>query len=63
MPMPRYITTAELAERVRTPVETCRYWRHVGKGPASVKFGRKVLYAMDDVEAWEREARGSAAVA
>lgn len=53
----RYLTTAEVAERLRTPVETVRYWRHVGKGPESWKCGRRVLYAVEDVEAWEAEAR------
>lgn len=63
-PEVRYLTTAELSVRIRTPVETCRYWRYIGgKGPRSVKFGRKVLYAVEDVEAWEREARKGGAVA
>lgn len=41
----------------RTSPETVRYWRHIGKGPASFKLGRKVLYATEDVEAWIRAAR------
>ncbi|MBR7744452.1 helix-turn-helix domain-containing protein [Phycicoccus sp. BSK3Z-2] len=55
--MARNLTTEEVAERFRTSVETVRYWRHVGKGPQSFKVGRRVLYALDDVEAWERAAR------
>lgn len=56
--MSDYITTQELAELIRTPVETVRYWRHVGKGPASFKpGGRRVLYARSDVEAWIETAR------
>lgn len=60
---PNYLTTEEVAQRYRTSPETVRYWRHVGKGPASFKVGRRVLYAHDDVERWERDARkvGSAA--
>ena len=52
-----YLTTAEVASITRTPVESVRYWRHVGKGPASFKVGRRVLYARDDVEAWLQAAR------
>lgn len=47
-----YMTTAELAALVRTPVETVRYWRHVGRGPRSFKVGRRVLYRRADVQAW-----------
>ena len=53
----RYLTTAEVAEMLRTPIETVRYWRHVDKGPKSFKVGRRVLYAVEDVEAWVAEAR------
>ncbi len=55
--MARYMTTAELAAEVRAPVETVRFWRHVGKGPKSFKVGRRVLYAVEDVEAWLESAR------
>ncbi len=55
----KYLTTAELAARLRTPVESVRYWRHIGKGPVSFKVGRRVLYAVEDVEAFIREARNA----
>jgi len=55
--MPKYLTTAEVAELTRAPVETVRYWRHIGTGPASFKVGRRVLYAVEDVEAWLSAAR------
>ncbi len=61
--MPRNLTTEEVADRFRTSAETVRYWRHTGKGPRSFKVGKRVLYAIEDVEAWEREAREAAAVA
>jgi hypothetical protein len=35
--MSNYLTTTEVAEELRTPVETVRYWRHVGKGPEVVQ--------------------------
>jgi excisionase family DNA binding protein len=57
---PKYLTTSEVAERFRTSAETVRYWRHVGKGPKSFKLGRRVLYDIEDVEAWLEDARRSA---
>lgn len=59
--MSQYLTTAELATMLRTSPETCRYWRHVGKGPTSFKVGRRVLYAREDVEAFIAAAREPAA--
>ncbi|MEQ6901813.1 helix-turn-helix domain-containing protein [Nocardioides sp. YIM 152588] len=61
--MPTFLTTAEVAELLRTPTETVRYWRHVGKGPKSFKVpgGRRVLYAREDVEEFIAEARGASA--
>jgi excisionase family DNA binding protein len=58
--MPEYLTIEEVAELLRTVPETCRYWRHVGKGPKSFKVGRRVLYAREDVEAFIEEARTGA---
>lgn len=50
--MPNYLTTDEVAELLRSPAETLRYWRHLGKGPRSFKIGRRVLYDEADVMAW-----------
>lgn len=52
-----YLTTNEVTDVLRTPAETVRYWRHIGKGPKSFKVGRRVLYAREDVEAFIAEAR------
>jgi excisionase family DNA binding protein len=59
--MPKYLTTEEVAEMLRAPVETVRYWRHIGKGPQSFKVGRRVLYALEDVDRYVAEARSIAA--
>ena len=60
--MPKYLVTAEVAELVRAPIETVRYWRHCpGKGPKSFKVGRRVLYAVEDVEAWIAQAKANSA--
>lgn len=48
----KLMTTAEVADLVRAPIETVRYWRHIGSGPKAFKIGRRVLYDAADVEAW-----------
>jgi excisionase family DNA binding protein len=55
-----YMTTDEVAELCRTSAETVRYWRHVGKGPASFKLGRRVLYSRRDVDEFIAAARRKA---
>jgi len=55
--MPRYLTTEEVADLLRTSPESVRYWRHVGKGPRSFKVAKRVLYAVEDVDAFIAEAR------
>lgn len=59
--LPANLTTEELANLLRTTPESCRYWRHIGKGPKSFKVGRRVLYAREDVEAFIEAARGVSA--
>jgi excisionase family DNA binding protein len=55
-----YLTTAELAELVRAPDSTVRYWRHCGKGPKSFRLGKRVLYDVDEVRAWLKELEAGA---
>ncbi|WP_300008062.1 helix-turn-helix domain-containing protein [Pseudonocardia sp.] len=57
--MDEFMTTAEVARTLRTSPETVRYWRHVGRGPASFRVGRRVLYASADVERWIVEQRAA----
>jgi excisionase family DNA binding protein len=59
--MLKYLTISEVAELVRAPIETVRYWRHIGKGPKSFKVGRRVLYAIEDVDAWIAQAKVNSA--
>jgi excisionase family DNA binding protein len=47
-----YMTTAEVAELVRAPSETVRYWDHIGKMPKSIKLGRRRLFRRVDVLRW-----------
>lgn len=51
--MDRHLTEHELAERLRLSVRTLQRWRWQGKGPAYLKLGRRVVYRLADVEAWE----------
>lgn len=45
--------TAQVAEYLKTPATTIRWWRHVGQGPKSFRLGaRKVAYLKCDVEEW-----------
>lgn len=52
------LTTAEVSEMTGVPVETLRWWRHVGgKGPISFKLGRRVVYERADIQQWLTEQR------
>ena len=46
------LTLTEAAARLRTPVATLRYWRHLGIGPDSFRLGRRVMYRRDDLDQW-----------
>ena len=48
-----HLTTEELAVRLRLAESTLKNWRVSGEGPRYLKFGRKVLYPMSEVEAFE----------
>jgi hypothetical protein len=54
-------TTAEVADRYRTKPETVRFWRYTGTGPKWIKVGRQVLYAEEDLLAYEAQLRAEAA--
>jgi predicted DNA-binding transcriptional regulator AlpA len=57
------MTMPEVSAKTRTPVDTLRYWRHVGKGPPSFKLGRNVLYNESDVDGWIRAKAAAQGVA
>ena len=56
-----YLTTAEVAARFRAPEATVRWWRFTGYGPESIKVGKRALYPVEGVEAFERQRRAEAA--
>jgi len=46
------LTIAEVADVLRVPVATLRYWRHLGTGPRSFRVGRGVRYWHNEVTSW-----------
>jgi Helix-turn-helix domain len=48
----RYLTNAEAASFLRLSPRTLEKQRVIGGGPRFRKFGRRVVYAMDDLEEW-----------
>lgn len=46
------MTLTEVAELVRVPAATLRYWRHLGTGPHGFRIGRSVRYWRNDVIHW-----------
>lgn len=58
------MTIEEVAELLRMPVATLRYWRVLDSGPCGFIIGRRLRYWRHDVMAWldtQREATGSGA--
>ena len=57
--MSRYLTTEELADRLRRTPGTIANWRHAGKGPRFLRprgnSKGRILYRLEDVEHWERQ--------
>jgi hypothetical protein len=53
----RYLTNAEAADFLKLSPRTLEKQRVLGGGPRFRKFGRRVVYAFDDLVSWA-EARG-----
>lgn len=47
----------EAAAYLRQAPTTLRQWRHLRKGPAWVKVGKRALYRRSDLEAYVNERR------
>lgn len=58
---PRLLTLPEIALLTRLPIATLRYYRHIGKGPATFKAGRRVVAYESDVIAWLEQQRAQEA--
>lgn len=49
---PRYLTNDEAAAHLRLSPRTLEKLRVIGGGPKFRKFGRRVMYAVTDLDAW-----------
>lgn len=50
--MSSYLTTQDVADRLRIAPQTLMVWRSRGKGPAWRKLGARVVYEEAEVLAW-----------
>lgn len=55
--VPVYLNQVELAARFRVSPRTLERWRWLKTGPNYIKLGGKIVYALDDVESYERRRR------
>ncbi|MDC5696464.1 helix-turn-helix domain-containing protein [Intrasporangium calvum] len=53
--MDELLTLREVADWLRVPEATLRWWRHCRQGPASFRLGRRVMYRQAAVERWLQE--------
>lgn len=51
----RHLNQTELAARWNISHRTLERWRWTGEGPAFLKIGGRVVYRLEDVEAFEAE--------
>jgi excisionase family DNA binding protein len=52
LPTDRVMTTPELAEFLKVPLDTVHKWRSRGTGPRGSRVGKHVRYRMSDILAW-----------
>lgn len=50
----RAVTEIEAADRLGLAVATLRQWRHRGRGPKFMRFGRAVRYLPSDLDEFVR---------
>ena len=53
-----HLNQADLAARLNVSPRTLERWRWTGEGPAFLKIGGRVVYRLEDVEAFEADQRG-----
>ena len=51
----RHLNQIELADRWNISHRTLERWRWTGEGPAFLKIGGRVVYRLEDVEAFEAD--------
>lgn len=50
-----WLTSKELAERLKVPARTLDAWASARRGPRFARFGRYRRYLLSDVIDWEHE--------
>jgi hypothetical protein len=50
---PAHLNQVQLARRWQLSPRTLERWRWLGQGPAFLKLGGRIVYRLDDVEAFE----------
>ncbi|MGW6427209.1 helix-turn-helix transcriptional regulator [Nocardia sp. NPDC055053] len=50
-----WLSTAELAARLKIPIKTLAAWAASGRGPRYARMGRYRRYRLGDVRAWEND--------
>jgi hypothetical protein len=53
----RHLDQIELSRRWRISPRTLERWRWLNQGPAYLKIGGRVVYRLDDIEAYEAQQR------
>ncbi|MFF0531160.1 helix-turn-helix domain-containing protein [Nocardia amikacinitolerans] len=49
-----WLTTNEVASRLKIPPKTLANWASLGKGPRFARIGRHRRYRLEDLIAWEQ---------
>ena len=47
-----FLTLSEVADILRVPVNTLRWWRQQGAGPHYFKIGRRLVTTVGDLRVW-----------
>lgn len=55
-----HINQPRLSKRWNVSARTLEHWRWEGIGPSYIKLGRRVVYSLVDIEAFERAQRNTA---
>jgi Helix-turn-helix domain len=50
-----FLTLSEVADILRVPVNTLRWWRQQGTGPRYFKIGRRLVTTVGDLKTWVEE--------
>lgn len=55
--LPRYLTTPDAAVHLGISARTLEKHRYCGTGPEYRKLGRRIVYAIKDLDAWAERGR------